>query len=82
MTPVGTPYYVAPEVINGEPIDTKCDIWSLGITLYRMLTGHFPFAAKKRMELLELIAKEEFEVRGAPLSSVTEDCILVIEAMI
>ncbi|MBX7209477.1 MAG: serine/threonine protein kinase [Verrucomicrobiaceae bacterium] len=40
---VGTPDYVAPEVINGEhPVDHRADIYSLGVMLYFMLTGHTP----------------------------------------
>lgn len=30
---VGTPYYIAPEVIKSEAYDTRCDIWSLGVML-------------------------------------------------
>lgn len=40
---VGTPEYAAPEVINGEhPVDHRADIYSLGVMLYFMLTGHTP----------------------------------------
>ena len=82
LTPVGSPYYVAPEVINGEAIDERSDIWSLGIIMYRMITGHFPFKANNRADLLNIIKNEQFELRGAPLSSTTEDCIQVLEAMV
>lgn len=43
---VGTPEYVAPEVINGDhPVDHRADIYSLGVMLYFMLTGHTPKGA-------------------------------------
>ena len=41
-TKTGTPFYVSPEVINGE-YNEKCDIWSIGIVAYLLLTGTLPF---------------------------------------
>lgn len=39
----GTPGYVPPEVILGEPASARADIFALGATFYEMLTGHHPF---------------------------------------
>ena len=40
---IGTPSYVSPEIINGENYSYECDIWSMGILLYFLLSGKMPF---------------------------------------
>ena len=53
-TKVGTPYYVAPEVLTGF-YNCACDIWSLGVIMYLLLTGYFPCGGTETAEILQNI---------------------------
>jgi calcium-dependent protein kinase len=57
----GTAYYVAPEVLSGN-YDEKCDIWSLGVILYMLLSGNPPFDGKSDIRILDSIKKGEYSL--------------------
>jgi tRNA A-37 threonylcarbamoyl transferase component Bud32 len=48
---MGTPLYMSPEQINGENVDHRSDIYSFGVTCYRMLSGHPPFRGDTTLSL-------------------------------
>ena len=57
---VGTPGYMAPEQARGRTdLDGKADLFSLGVTLYEMLSGELPFAGETMSELLHAAASED-----------------------
>jgi len=58
---IGTPYYMAPEQIRGEAVDHRVDIYAIGATLYRLITGVVPFPAKTPVGVLTKCLTEPLE---------------------
>lgn len=54
---VGTPYYVAPEVISGGEYNEKVDVWSAGVILYIMIAGIPPFYGQSAAEIFEAVLR-------------------------
>ena len=56
---VGTPAYMAPEQGRGETVDARCDLFSLGVVLYRLCTGQQPFKGKDTVSTLMAVAMHQ-----------------------
>ena len=69
-----TPYYASPEQIEGGLITTATDVYSLGVLLFKLLTGHFPYRLRKRSvpEIERVVLEEEPEAPSTALSRVEE----------
>jgi serine/threonine-protein kinase len=59
---LGTPAYASPEQILGEEIDTRADLWSLGVMTFECLTGILPFTGSSLQNLLTAICREPIVV--------------------
>jgi len=75
----GTPSYMAPEIVNKrEYCGPPADIWALGVLLYAILGGSFPFTGRSDKELYRRITQRSFQYPNA----ITNDQRKVIDSMI
>ena len=73
-TSCGTPYFMSPEVVRGEPYNVKSDMWALGCVLYELTTFAKPFDSNTVSGLYEQIKSKEF----TPLPSDTDPVIRML----
>ena len=58
---LGTPYYMAPEIITDKKFDYKSDLWSIGCILYLMLAGVPPFNGLDDAEVIAKIIRGKYQ---------------------
>lgn len=71
----GTPRYMAPEQIIGDPVDARTDLFAVGIVLYEMVSGRLPFDGHSTVELLSAILQRDPAPTGRPELAALEPII-------
>ncbi|MFQ5583532.1 MAG: protein kinase, partial [Calditrichia bacterium] len=77
-TTLGTVAYMSPEQARGEEVDTRSDIWSLGVVLYEMISGQLPFHGDYEQAVIYSILNEEPE----PLTALRSGLPIALDGIV
>ncbi|XP_026510442.1 serine/threonine-protein kinase 17A-like [Terrapene carolina triunguis] len=79
---LGTPEYVAPEVLSYEPISTATDMWSVGVLTYVMLTGESPFLGDTKQETFLNISQVNVQFPPDVFQGISDQAIDFIRSLL
>ena len=73
-TLIGTPYFMAPEILKGKKYSYSCDYWSVGVLVYYLFYGDYPFGNKNSqpVDIYQEIINKEIEFRDCKKSEFSE----------
>uniref|UniRef100_A0A3Q4BXW8 Uncharacterized protein n=1 Tax=Mola mola TaxID=94237 RepID=A0A3Q4BXW8_MOLML len=78
----GTPEFVAPEVINYEPVCLATDMWSIGVICYILLSGESPFQGDNDTETLALVTAAQWEFDEESFEEITDEAQSFISSLL
>jgi len=82
-TQCGTQEYVAPEILSSHPAyDVSCDMWTVGVIVFIMLGGYYPFRAKKEADILKKIRYGEFKFHSKYWKGISDDAKDMVKQML
>ena len=77
----GTPYYIAPEVLNNN-YDEKCDLWSIGVILYILLCGYPPFNGSNDEQIIKKVKEGKYRTDEEEWHNISEDAIDILNKLL
>ena len=81
-TRVGSPSYIAPEVLTSDEYGFECDIWSLGVILYVMMSGYLPFGGKTVSDVLSKVKRAYYDYNLPAFDKISWNCKEFISKML
>jgi serine/threonine protein kinase len=81
-TQCGTQEYVSPEVLENRPAyDVPCDIWTVGVIVFIMLGGYYPFRGKSEEEVLKKVRYGEFQFHKKYWNGISDEAKSLVKEM-
>lgn len=80
-TRIGTPFYVSPEVIDGK-YDHRCDDWSLGVMMHKLLVGEYPFYDDTTAMVLKKISLLKLRFKGDKWTKISPNAKNLLEKLL
>ncbi|KAK4529175.1 hypothetical protein CCYA_CCYA01G0032 [Cyanidiococcus yangmingshanensis] len=81
-TCIGTPGYVAPEIVKHQPYTIKVDCWSAGVILFIMLSGKMPFYGKDDYEIMRRIVRAQYKFRDSEWAQVSDEAKSLVRSLL
>jgi serine/threonine protein kinase len=75
-------YYLAPEVVNYEPLTCATDMWSIGVLIYVIITGHTPFGGTTKLDTQNNITHCVLDFPKDLFEKISTKCIDLIKKLI
>merc|ERR1712032_916633 len=67
---VGSPSFIAPEVLSGKPYNKECDVWSCGVIMYMLVSGTAPFPGCTQDAILKSVMRHQLRFDLPELANV------------
>ena len=74
MELLGTPYYMAPEIIQKKPYSFEVDIWALGVLVYVLIDKSYPFDGNTKEQLFDNVIECKPMYKGNAWKVVSKEC--------
>jgi calcium-dependent protein kinase len=77
----GTAYYIAPEVLTTE-YNEKCDVWSIGVMMYILLSGRPPFDGKDDKEIIKKVRAGDYSTNANEWKSISDEAVDLVDKLL
>ncbi len=81
-TPVGTAYFMAPEIITNQGHGPPVDVWACGVILYTILTGRLPFPGRNRAEYFRSVTQKKALFPPSLWKGISKDALNLVKGML